>query len=78
MSLDGNRLGQKIAAAIAASRPPAGEAISDSQLVDMWQIVGNEIVNEFIQNGTVTSAGATGTGGERGPYPIIGLQGMIS
>ena len=78
MALDGDRLGAALKAVMDAAKPAAGEEITDAQLLDLWKAFGNEITNEFKNNGAVSTNGVTGTGPAGGPLPITAQPGVIT
>ncbi len=59
MALSGNRLGTNIFNAIKASAPSATAKVTDNDLEAMWQLIGNEIIDEFTANGVVNTTVST-------------------
>lgn len=53
MALSGNRLGDAIRVAVDAVTAGAGGVISPDVIRDVWRAVGNEIINEFKNNGVI-------------------------
>ena len=77
MALDGDRLGVAIATAITAAKPADGAAMSSSELESMCKTIAGEIIDEFTNNGQVSTSGATGSGPAGGPLPITSQPGTI-
>lgn len=69
MSLDGNRLGSAVAAAVSAAGITAGTPITPSQLEDIWQRVFREDVIEYQGNAVVNVASVTAV------TPGVGISG---
>ena len=77
MALDGDRMGIAIATAITAAKPADGAAMTPTELETMWKTIAGKIIDEFTNNGEVSTSGATGSGPAGGPLPITSQPGTI-
>jgi len=67
MPMDGDRLGAAIAATIQSFKPAADEKISGAILVQMWQAVAADIVDEINTNADISLLAADV------PVPALGI-----
>jgi hypothetical protein len=77
MALNGDLLGEEIAAAIASSQPGLNESEQAAQLA-AWKLIANAIVLHIQTNGVVLTTGTTGSGTPGGPLPITAQPGVIT
>lgn len=70
MALDKDRLGTAIKNAVMANTPPAGTAITPTQLENMWKAIAKEIIDEFKNFGVVQVTGVTAGTDPSGPGTI--------